>query len=167
MHSAFVSIGAVHMHIEDLKQPMAKCYIHKIIMADDSGILVFTFVLSLLALIHKDEVKSFECDVTFKRILKLNEWEMVVYLPSIQCSESFCDSILWLTCSHCPVITLARVYTNKATTEHFVLLFDELQRLTELHTGKPIRFKHFSPDGNILVMNVDMEAAQILAAGIT
>ena len=48
-----------------------------------------------------------------------------------------------------------------------MLLFDELQRLTELHTGKPIRFKRFSPDGNILVMNADMEAAQILAAGIT
>ena len=167
MHSAFVSIGAVHMHIEDLKQPMAKRYIHKIITADDGGILVFTFVPSLLALIHKDEVKSFECDVTFKHVLELNEWEMVIYLPSIQCSESFCDSIMLLTCLHCLAITLARVYTNKATTEHFVLWFDELQRLTELHTGKPIRFKRFSPDGNILVMNADMEAAQILAAGIT
>ena len=48
-----------------------------------------------------------------------------------------------------------------------MLLFDELQWLTELHTGKPIDFKRFSPDGNILVMNVDMETAQILAAGIT
>ena len=82
------------MHIEDLKQPMAKRYIHKIITADDGGILVFTFVLSLLALIHKDKVKSFECDVTFKCVLELNEWEMVIYPPSIQRSESFCDYIL-------------------------------------------------------------------------
>jgi hypothetical protein len=122
-------------------------------------------------LIHEDEVTSFECDVTFKRVLDLNEWEMVIYLPSIQRSESesFDISVLLLTHSPYPLaaITLARVYTNRATTEHFVLLFDELQRLTELHTGRCIRFKRFSPNGNLLVMNADMEAAQILAAGIT
>jgi len=67
----------------------------------------------------------------------------------------------------CSAIAVARVYTNKATTEHFVLLFDKLQRLTELHTGSLICFKWFLPDGNILVMNTDMETAQILAAGIS
>jgi len=160
----------MHMHIEDLKELMDKHYIHKIITADDGSILIFTFVPSLLSLIHKDEVTSFECDVTFKCVLDLNEWEMVIYLPSIQCSESesLNSSILLLICSPCPLaaITLARVYTNRVTTEHFVLLFDELQWLTELHTGRCICFKHFSPDGNLLVMNADMEAAQILAAGI-
>ncbi|KAG6886953.1 hypothetical protein C0992_001485 [Termitomyces sp. T32_za158] len=62
---------------------------------------------------------------------------------------------------------LARVYTNRATTEHFVLLFDELQHLTQLYTGNQICFKCFTQGGNLLVMNTDMEAAQILAAGIS
>jgi len=171
MHLYFVLTGAMHMHIEDLKELMDKHYVHKIITADDSGILIFTFVPSLLSLIHEDEVTSFECDVTFKCVLDLNEWEMVIYLLSIQCSESesYCNSVPLLTCLLClfVAITLARVYTNRATTGHFVLLFDELQWLTELHTGRFICFKHFSPDGNLLVMNADMEAAQILAAGIT
>ncbi|KAG6825944.1 hypothetical protein H0H92_001763 [Tricholoma furcatifolium] len=142
--------GVMQLHLEDLKKPMNERYIHKIVMTDDGGTLVFTFVPSLLALIHNDEVTAFECDVTFKRAVDLNEWEMVTYLPSIQ-----------------RVITIARVYTNHATTTHFVLLFDELQCLTELHTGFKIRFKRFTPGGNLLVMNADMEAAQILAAGIS
>ncbi|KAG6904638.1 hypothetical protein DXG01_008433 [Tephrocybe rancida] len=108
--------GAMHLHVEDLKKPKDKRYIHKIVTTDDGGVLVFTFVPFLLGLIHEDEVTAFECDVTFKRTLDLNEWEM---------------------------------------------------RLTEFHTGKLIRFKRFSPGGNLLVLNADMEAAQILAAGIS
>ncbi|KAG6824629.1 hypothetical protein H0H92_006258 [Tricholoma furcatifolium] len=141
--------GIMHLHICDLEKPMAERYVHKIVTSDDGGVLVFTFVPSLLALIHKEEVSAFECDVTFKRSNGLNEWEMVIYLASIL-----------------RTVTIARVYTNRASTDHFVLLFNELQRLTELHTGHKIRFKRFTPGGNLLVMNADMEAAQILAAGI-
>ncbi|KAG6913688.1 hypothetical protein DXG01_005156 [Tephrocybe rancida] len=160
--------GVMYLHMEDLKKPMEERYIHKIVTSDDGGVLVFTFIPFLLGLIHKEEVTSFECDVTFKRALELNEWEMVIYLPSIQRSEhyiAFCPSKLKSLVMFAAVTT-ARVYTNRATTEHFVLLFNELQRLTELHTGHKIRFKRFTPGGNLLVMNADMEAAQILAAGI-
>ena len=57
------------------------------------------------------------------------------------------------------------MYINKADTKFYTILFDELQELTLRLTGKPLRFKRFSPDGNLLCMNADMEAAQILGAG--
>jgi hypothetical protein len=56
------------------------------------------------------------------------------------------------------------VYINKADTDYYTILFDELQELTLRLTGKPLRFKRLSPDGNLLCMNADMEAAQVLGA---
>lgn len=40
-------------------------------------------------------------------------------------------------------------------------MFDELQRLTEVLTGKPFRFQRLTPGGNLLAMNTDMEAVQV------
>ena len=57
------------------------------------------------------------------------------------------------------------MYINKADTNYYTILFDELQELTLRLTGRPLRFKRFSPGGNLLCMNADMEAAQILGAG--
>jgi hypothetical protein len=41
-------------------------------------------------------------------------------------------------------------------------MFNELQLLTEVLTGKPLWFKQLTPGGNLLAMNTDMEAAQVL-----
>jgi hypothetical protein len=60
---------------------------------------------------------------------------------------------------------IARVYIDKAHTDHYRRLFDELQSQTLALTGKPLRFQRFSPDGNLLCMGADMEAAQVLGAG--
>jgi hypothetical protein len=57
------------------------------------------------------------------------------------------------------------VYINKADTNNYKILFDELQELMLRLTGKHLRFKRLSPDGNLLCMNADMEAAQVLGAG--
>ncbi|KAF8954362.1 hypothetical protein BDZ97DRAFT_1928449 [Flammula alnicola] len=121
-------------------------YIHSFITTREGGTLIFTCVPSLLKLIH--EVTSFECDVTFKRVEGLNEWEMVIYYPPVQ-----------------RAITIARVYINKADTEHYTQLFDELQALTLNLTGKILGFLRLTFGGNLLCMNADMEAAQILGAG--
>jgi hypothetical protein len=56
------------------------------------------------------------------------------------------------------------VYVNKADTDYYTILFDELQEMTLRLTGKPLRFKRLSRDGNLLCMNADMEAAQVLGA---
>lgn len=61
-------------------------------------------------------------------------------------------------------ITIAQVYINKTNTDYYTILFDELQELTRRLTGKPLRFKRLSPDGNLLCMNADMETAQVLGA---
>ncbi|KAJ7835515.1 hypothetical protein B0H14DRAFT_3706485 [Mycena olivaceomarginata] len=42
-------------------------------------------------------------------------------------------------------------------------LFNELQRVKLIVTGKPLALKEFVPDGNLLVTNVDMDAAQVIA----
>ncbi|KAF8812196.1 hypothetical protein BYT27DRAFT_7221222 [Phlegmacium glaucopus] len=110
------------------------------------GTIIFTCIPFLLGLVH--EVTSFECDVTFKCVLLLNEWEMVIYYLPVQ-----------------RAITIARVYIDSANTAHYECLFDELHTLTESLTGSPLHFKRLSPGGNLLCMNADMEAAQVLGAG--
>ena len=57
------------------------------------------------------------------------------------------------------------MYIDKAHTDYYGHLFDELQSQTLALTGKPLRFQWFSPDGNLLCMGADMEAAQVLGAG--
>jgi hypothetical protein len=63
-----------------------------------------------------------------------------------------------------PAATVIRAYVNRATTDYYEILFDELQRIKLQITKKVLRFKRFVPGGNLLAMNVDMEAAQVLGA---
>lgn len=65
---------------------------------------------------------------------------------------------------HVLAVTVARVYLDCAEATHYEKLFDGLQRLILTVTGKPLAFKRFSQDGNLLCMNADMEAAQVLGA---
>ncbi|KAJ6597853.1 hypothetical protein B0H10DRAFT_1959718 [Mycena sp. CBHHK59/15] len=86
-------------------------------------------------------VLSFENDTTFKRVAgDINEWEVVIFFKALQ-----------------RAVTIARAYVNHASTKFFECLYDEFQavklELTVLHPG-----------GNILAMNSDMEAAQVLGA---
>jgi hypothetical protein len=41
-------------------------------------------------------------------------------------------------------------------------MFDEIQQLAVVLTGKPMCFKCLLPGGNLLVWNTDMEAAAVL-----
>ncbi|KAJ7930147.1 hypothetical protein B0H13DRAFT_2309828 [Mycena leptocephala] len=43
-------------------------------------------------------------------------------------------------------------------------LFDELQKVIFKLTGKHLRFKRFTPGGNLITLGVDMEAAQVQGA---
>ena len=63
------------------------------------------------------------------------------------------------------VITIGRVYVNRADRAHYKLLFDELQHAVEVLTKKPMRFQRLTRGGTLLAMNVDLEAAQVLGAG--
>ncbi|KAJ6608663.1 hypothetical protein B0H10DRAFT_1955216 [Mycena sp. CBHHK59/15] len=51
---------------------------------------------------------------------------------------------------------------NEVSTNFFEQVFDELQCVKLMVTGKPMPLKTFVPGSNLLVMNVDMDAAQIL-----
>jgi hypothetical protein len=62
------------------------------------------------------------------------------------------------------VVTIGRAYVDRADRAHYKLLFDEVQSIVQKLTGQPIRFKRLSQGGNILAMNVDLEAAQVLGA---
>lgn len=57
-----------------------------------------------------------------------------------------------------------RAYINRSSADFFEILFDELQRIKKLITGKILGLKRFVRGGNLLVMNADMEAAQVLGA---
>jgi len=45
------------------------------------------------------------------------------------------------------------------------MIFDELQHITHLLTGRPLRLKQLSKNGTLISVGVDMELAQALGAG--
>jgi hypothetical protein len=61
-----------------------------------------------------------------------------------------------------PAATVVRAYINRASTDFFERIFDELQQVKLAVTGKPMPLKRFVPGGNLEVMNADMDGAQIL-----
>lgn len=63
------------------------------------------------------------------------------------------------------VVTIGRAYINRADHAHYKLLFNEFQVAVERLTGKPLCFKRLTRGGNLLTMNVNLEAAQVLGAG--
>jgi hypothetical protein len=75
-------LGVYELYRKDLSKEASDRYVHSFISTPDGGTIVFTCVPSLLALIH--QVSAFECDVTFKRVQTLNEWELVIYYPEVQ-----------------------------------------------------------------------------------
>jgi hypothetical protein len=53
---------------------------------------------------------------------------------------------------------------NRASAAFFERLFNEFQAVKLEITKKPVAFKCFVEGGNIIAMNSDMEAAQVLGA---
>ncbi|KAJ7182286.1 hypothetical protein C8R43DRAFT_1115930 [Mycena crocata] len=140
--------GATQLYLDDLKNPPDKRYIHCCRTTPDGGILIITGVPFLIKLLDDPGVRAFEDDTTFKRIHgEMNEWELAFYLAAIQRAS-----------------TAIRAYINRASTDFFEILFDELQEIKRKITGKVLGMKVFVRGGNLLVMNADMEAAQILGA---
>ncbi|KAJ8514202.1 hypothetical protein ONZ45_g8232 [Pleurotus djamor] len=89
------------------------------------------------------------CDFTFKRVRgELNEWEVA----------------LWHRATH-QRVTVARVFSNGQDTEAFTHIFEDFFTAIERATGQPLRFKVFDPAGQLLSINLDMEAAQVKGLG--
>ncbi|KAJ7120620.1 hypothetical protein C8R43DRAFT_1151551 [Mycena crocata] len=102
----------------------------------DGGTIILT-----LRLLDDEGVTSFETETTFRRVAgDFNEWEMVM------------------------TVTIARAYVDGASTDFFERLYDKFQEVKMDLTNKPVAFKRFVEGGNILAMNFDMEAAQVLGA---
>jgi hypothetical protein len=150
-------------HQEFSKQPYEQ-YIHDVVTSEKGKTLIFTSVPFLMSLIHK--VSSFECDTTFKRVKDssgMNEWEMVIYYPRVQQGElKLHQHGIYLTMFL--AVSIVRVYTNSAETDHYEHLFDDLQKHILAVTGKKLCFKRFSKGGNLACLNADIEAAQVLGA---
>jgi predicted membrane protein len=68
---------------KDLLKPVEEQYVHSIMSTEHSGILIFTFLSRLLALIHK--ALTIQVDTTFKRTAgDINEWELVIWYQELQ-----------------------------------------------------------------------------------
>ncbi|KAJ7675923.1 hypothetical protein DFH06DRAFT_1466676 [Mycena polygramma] len=140
--------GAYDLYRQDLEKPLDERYIHRFEHRADGGLIIFTCFTRLLALLDDPGVEAFEDDTTFKRIEgEFNEWEVVIFYDALE-----------------RAVTLARAYINRADTAFFERLFDIFREIKTEATGKDIRFARFMPNGNLLVMNADMEAAQVLGA---
>ncbi len=85
-------------------------------------------------------------------------------LPSCSAGYVLFSSSIIAQFSSLLAVTVARIYIDCAEAVHYEKLFDGLQKLVLTATGKPLAFKKFSPDGNLLCVNADMEAAQVLGA---
>ncbi|KAJ6550772.1 hypothetical protein DFH09DRAFT_1086398 [Mycena vulgaris] len=140
--------GASQLYHKDLTKPIDERYIYRFQHTPGGGLIIFTCFTALLTLLDDTGVKAFEDDTTFKRIQgNLNEWEVVIFYSAPE-----------------RAITPARAYINRSDTKFFELLFDMIREIKIETTGRDIGFARFMPDGNLLVMNADMEAAQALGA---
>ncbi|KAJ6625162.1 hypothetical protein B0H10DRAFT_2186338 [Mycena sp. CBHHK59/15] len=138
--------GTYQLYLEDLEKPIAEQYSHHFINALNGGLIIFTCFTALLSLLDDGVVEAFEDDTTHKHVAgDLNEWELVIFFKALQ-----------------RAITLARAYINRASTDFFELLFDTFSEIKIEATGKDLQFQCFVQNGNLLVMNADMEATQAL-----
>ncbi|KAJ7264262.1 hypothetical protein C8J57DRAFT_1718701 [Mycena rebaudengoi] len=134
------------MYHAELTKPLPERYIHGYIETNKGEIIIVTFVPFLLKLLDDPGVTSFDGDTTFKGIKgNVNEWELSIFAKLTQRAAS-----------------VLRAYITGASADFFELLFDELQRVKLMVTGKPLPLKAFVPGGNLLVTNVDMDAAQVI-----
>jgi hypothetical protein len=75
--------GVADLMAKDLLKPVEERYVHSIISTEHGGILIFTFLSRLLALIHK--ALTIQVDTTFKWTAgDINEWEIVVWYRELQ-----------------------------------------------------------------------------------
>ncbi|KAJ6518461.1 hypothetical protein DFH09DRAFT_1331945 [Mycena vulgaris] len=140
--------GAFQLFFEDMKKGVDERYIQRIAFEKDGGVIILTCLASLMRLLDDAGVTSFENDTKFKRIAgEFNEWEVVISLKALQ-----------------RAVTIARAYINGASADFYESLYDKFQEVKLELTGKPVGFKRFIEGGNILTMNSDMEAAQVLGA---
>ncbi|KAJ7862394.1 hypothetical protein B0H14DRAFT_2575464 [Mycena olivaceomarginata] len=145
--AGFGVAGVFELYSADQKRPPEDRYIH-CRTTPGGGIIIITGVPFLIKLLDDPGVTSFDDDTTFKRIAgEMNEWEISLFFKAVLRAA-----------------TVIRAYVNRATTDYYEILFDELQRIKLQITKKVLRFKRFVPGGNLLAMNVDMEAAQVLGA---
>ncbi|KAJ7794014.1 hypothetical protein B0H14DRAFT_3558479 [Mycena olivaceomarginata] len=128
---------------ERLTKPLPERYIHSYITTQKGEIIILTFVPYLLKLLDDPGVTSFDGDTTYGGIDgKVNEWELTIFAKLVQ--------------------RVVRAYITGASADFFESLFNELQRVKLIVTGKSLALKEFIPDGNLLVTNVAMDAAQVI-----
>ncbi|KAJ7741807.1 hypothetical protein DFH07DRAFT_684473, partial [Mycena maculata] len=146
-YPAGLDVAILPLLLADLKKPLDEHYIHKYITRpEDGGIIIITAVPYLLRLLDNPGVTSFDGDATFKRVEgEMNEWELSIFAKFVQRAAS-----------------LVRAYINRASADFFEMLFDELQRVKIMITGKPLGIQKFVPGGNLLAVNFDMEPAQVI-----
>ncbi|KAJ7286818.1 hypothetical protein C8J57DRAFT_1215125 [Mycena rebaudengoi] len=146
---AKVDHGASQLVFDDLKKPIDERYIQRLVTMPDGGIMILTCLSTLIKLLDDSGVTSFETDTNFTRVAgDMNEWEVVIFLKALE-----------------PVFfTIAREYVNGPSTEFFEKLYDEFQTVKLETTGKAVALKRFVPGGNLVALNSDMRAAQVLGA---
>ncbi|KAJ7440024.1 hypothetical protein FB451DRAFT_966547, partial [Mycena latifolia] len=142
-------VGVIARHIADMKLEEEDRYIHRVLITPDSHILIITMVSKLANLVHF--TRTIQVDTTFGRTVgSLNETSRIENLLM-----SFHFAL---------VLTIGRLYTDGSDRPHYKFLFDELQKVIFELTGKHLRFKRFTPGGNLITLGVDMEAAQVQGA---
>ncbi|KAJ6614399.1 hypothetical protein B0H10DRAFT_1950764 [Mycena sp. CBHHK59/15] len=136
----------MNLYLNGLTKLLPERYIHSYITNPDGSICILTCVPFLLKLLGDPGVVAFDKDITYKCVEgEMNEWELTIFAKVVLHAAS-----------------VIRAYINRASADFFEQVFDELQRVKLLITGKPMPLKRFVSGGNLLFMNADMDTAQII-----
>ncbi|KAJ7733078.1 hypothetical protein DFH07DRAFT_968169 [Mycena maculata] len=130
-------LGAFDMYLNHLSKPLPERYLHAYITRPDGGKCILTCNVYLLKLLDDPGVTSFDADTTYVRRDERMGGDRVREVAA----------------------SVVRAYINRASTEFFEAVFEELQNLKLMVTQKPIALKAFVPGGNLLAMNADMDGA--------
>ncbi|KAJ7158444.1 hypothetical protein C8R46DRAFT_1289908 [Mycena filopes] len=121
-------------------------YIHSVTMRVDMHVII-TINADLAGMVH--EASWIMVDTTFAVVHgTTNEWKLLIWLNGLDKRT-----------------VIGRVWTDRATREAFVLVWNGIFEAVESITGKPVNFKVFSSTSSLLGAIGDSEGAQAQGLG--
>ncbi|KAF8146022.1 hypothetical protein K438DRAFT_1628949 [Mycena galopus ATCC 62051] len=139
--------GVYHEFFNDQSRDIGDRYIHAVTTQTDGTHVVITInpVLAELAL----DALWIMVDTTFAVVHgQTNEWKLIIWLNSIEKRT-----------------VIGRVWSNRATRDTFVLVWNGIFQAIETITGKKLNFKVFFPRSKLLGAIGDSEGAQAQGLG--
>ena len=149
---------------KDKSRDIGDRYIHSVIMQADMDIII-TVNPDLAELVH--DASWIMVDTTFAVVHgTTNEWKLLIWLKGLDKSEPLLYSMFGeIKIYLFEGTVIGRVWSNKATREAFVVVWNGVFEAIKSITGKSLNFKVFSKKSSLLGAIGDSEGAQAQGLG--